>query len=82
MKFDDGVKELLYDGHRWLLQCGDAIMERAQYVYNSAVLTMPRDTALYREYKGVVRSSVRVVRGEWRQWTPLLSEVDFRSKNM
>ena len=76
MKFDDNVKELLYDGYRWLLQCGDAIMDSAQYVYYSAVLTMPRDTALYRVYSG----SVRVVRGERRQWTPLLSEIDFWSK--
>ena len=81
MKLEGDVKELLYDGYRWLLQCGDELVDRAQYAYYSAVLTMPRDTALYREYKGVVRSSVRVVRGEWRQWTPLLSEIDFRSKS-
>ena len=78
---DDGVKELLYDGYRWLLHYRDRLVDRAQYVYYSAALTMPRDTALYREYKGVVRSSVRVVRGERRQWTPLLSEIDFRSKS-
>ena len=75
------MKELLYDGYRWLLQYRDRLVDRAQYVYNSAALTMPRDTVLYREYKGVVRSSVRVVRGEQRQWTPLLSEIDFASKS-
>ena len=75
------MKELLYDGYRWLLQCGDALVDRAQYVYYSAVLTMPCDTALYRVYEGVVRSSVRVVRGEERQWTPLLSEIDYESKS-
>ena len=78
---DDGVKELLYDGYRCLLQYRDRLVDRAQYVYNSAVLTMPRDTALYREYNGVVRSSVRVVRGERRQWTPRLSEIDYDSKS-
>ena len=81
MKFDDDVKELLYDGYRWLLQCGDALMDRAQYVYYSAVRTMPRDTTLYQVYEGVVRSSVRVVRGERRQWIPLMTEIDFRSKS-
>ena len=77
---DYGVREL-YDGYRWLLQCGDAIMERAQYVYNSAVLTVPHDTALHRVYEGMVRSSVRVVRVERRQWTPLLSEIEYESKS-
>ena len=81
MKLDDSVKELLYDGCRWLLQYRDRLVDRAQYVYCSAVLTMPCDTTLYREYKGVVRSSVRVVRGEWRKWTPLLSEIDYESKS-
>ena len=77
---DDGVRELLYDGYRLLLQFRDRLMDIVQYVYYSAVLTMPCDTALYRVYEGVVRSSVRVVRGERRQWTPLLSEIDFLSK--
>ena len=81
MKFDDDVKELLYDGYRWLLQYRDRLVDRAQYVYYSAVLTMPCDTALYRVYEGVVRSSVRVVRGERRQWTPRLSEIDYDSKS-
>ena len=77
MKLEDDVKELLYDGYRWLLQYRDELMDRTQYVYYSAVLTMPRDTALYRVYRG----SVRVVRGTRRKWTPLLSEIDFRSKS-
>ena len=47
MKVDDDVKELLYDGYRWLLQYRDTLMDIAQYVYYSAVLTMPHDTALY-----------------------------------
>ena len=81
MKLEDGVRELLYDGYRWLLQYGNRLMDRAQYVYYSAVLTMPRDSALYRAYEGVVRSSVRVVRGAWRKWTPVLSEIDVRSKS-
>ena len=77
MKVDDDVKELLYDGYRWLLQYRNRLVDRAQYAYCSVALTMPRDTALYRVYRG----SVRVVRGERRQWTPLLSEIDFWSKS-
>ena len=46
MKFDDDVKELLYDGYRWLLQYRDRLVDRAQYVYYSAVRTMLRDIAL------------------------------------
>ena len=75
------MRELLYDGYRWLLQCGDRLMDRAQYAYYSAVLTMPRDTALYRVHEGTVKGSVRVVREERRQWTPLLSEIDYVSKS-
>ena len=75
------MAELLYDGYRWLLQCGDGLMDRAQYVYNSAVLTMPRDTMLYDVYASVTRSSVQVVMGERRQWTPMLSEIHIWSKS-
>ena len=71
MKLDDSVKELLYDGCRWLLQYRDRLVDRAQYVYYSAVLTIPRDTALYRVYEGIVKIIVRVV----KQWTPMLSEI-------
>ena len=78
---DDEVTELLYDGYRWLLQCGDGLMDKAQYVYYSAVLTMPRDTMLYRVYESVTRRSVQVVMGERRQWTPMLSEIDVESKS-
>ena len=74
------MRELFYDGYRWLLQHRDRLVDRAQYAYYSSVLTMPRDTALYRVYKGIVRGSVRVVRGQ-KKWTPLLSEIDFRSKS-
>ena len=78
---DNKVTELLYDGYRWLLQCRDELMDRAQYVYHSAVLTMPRDTMLYQVYESVARSSVQVVMGERRQWTSILSEIDIRSKS-
>ena len=81
MKFDDNVKELLYDGYRWLLQCGDRLTDRALHVYHGGFQFLPCDTALHRVYEGVVRSSVRVVRGERRQWTPLLSEIDYESKS-
>ena len=77
MKLDDSVKELLYDGCRWLLQYRDRLVDRAQYVYYSAVLTIPRDTALYRAYEG----SGRVVRGTRCRWTPLMSEIDYMSKS-
>ena len=80
MKLDE-VTELLYDGHRWLLQCRDELTDRAQYVYYSAVLAMPRDTMLYQVCESVTRSSVQVVMGERRQWTPMLSEIDTRSKS-
>ena len=56
-------------------------MDRAQYVYQPADLTMPRDTILYRVYASVTRSSVQVVMGGRRQWTPMLSEVDILSKS-
>ena len=75
------MAELLYDGHRWLLQCRDGLMDRAQYVYHSAVLTMPSDTMLYQVNACVFRSSVQVVMGERRQWTPMLSEIDILSKS-
>ena len=75
------MTELLYDGYRWLMQCGDGLMDRAQYVYHSAVLTMPRDTMLYQVYESVTRSSVQVVMGGRRQWTPMLSEIDTLSKS-
>ena len=71
------MKELLYDGYRWLLQYRDKLVDRAQYVYYSVALTMPRDTALHQVYRG----SVRVVRGKRTRWTPLLSEINFRSKS-
>ena len=71
------MKELLHDGYRWLLQYRDILMDRAQYAYCSAALTMPHDTALYRVYEG----SVRAVRGTQSRWTPLLSEIDYESKS-
>ena len=74
---DDGVCELLYDAHRFLLKYGDAVAYWALYVYHTAFQFLPRDTALYRAYEGVVRSSVRVVRGARRKWSPLLSEIGF-----
>ena len=77
MKVDDDVKELLYEGYRWLLQYRDELMDRAHYAYYSAALTMPRDTALYRVYEG----SMRVLRGTWSRWTPLMSEIDYVSKS-
>ena len=43
----DGMRELLYDAYRCLLRRRDRLMNRAQYVYYSAALTTPRDTALY-----------------------------------
>ena len=75
------MAELLYDGYRWLMQCRDGLIDRAQYVYHSAVLTMPRDTMLYRVYASVTRSSVQVVMGERRRWIPMLSEIDIVSKS-
>ena len=77
----DEVTELLYDGYRWLLQCRDGLTDRSQYVYNSAGLTMRRDTMLYRVYASVTRSSVQVVMGGRRQWTPMLSEIYIWSKS-
>ena len=75
------MRELLYDGYRWLLQYGTAVADRALQVYHSALQFLPRDTALYRVYERVARwSSVRVVRGVRGKWTPLLSEIDFASK--
>ena len=75
------MTELLYDGLRWLMQCRDGLIDSAQYVYHSAVLTMPRDTMLYRVYASVTRSSVQVVMGGRRQWTPMLSEINILSKS-
>ena len=75
------MAELLYDGYRWLLQYRDGLMDRAQYVYHSAALTMPHDTMLYQVYESVTRCSVQVVMGERRQWTPMLSEIDIWSKS-
>ena len=73
------MTELLYDGLRWLMQCRDRLMDRAQYVYHSADLTIPHDTTLHRVYEGVSKIYVRVVKGARRQWSPLLREVDFMS---
>ena len=50
-------------------------MDNVQYICYSTGLAMPRDIALYRVYEGMVKVSVRVS----RQWTPLLSEIVFRS---
>ena len=75
------MAEILYDGYRFLLQCRDGLIDSAQYVYHSTVLTMPRDTMLYRVYEGMARSSVQVVMGERRQWTPMLSDIDILSKS-
>ena len=52
-------------------------MDIAQYVYYSAVLTMPRDTALYRVYEG----SMRVFKGTQSKWISLMSEIDYVSKS-
>ena len=78
---DDDVTKLLYDGYRWILKYGDRLMDIAQYVYYSADLSVPLDTALYRVYQSVVGRSVRVVRGAPTKWTPLLSEMDFKSQS-
>ena len=76
------MRELLYDGHRWLLQYGTAVADRALHVYHTALQFLPRDTVLYRVYEGVARrSSVRVVKGVPGKWTPLLTEIDFASKS-
>ena len=81
MRLDNIVTQLLYDGYRWILKHGDRLMDIVHYVYYSAGLSIPHDTALYQVYQSMIRSSVQVVTGAPMEWTPLLSEIDFKSKS-
>ncbi|PBK63484.1 WD40 repeat-like protein [Armillaria solidipes] len=69
------VKELLYDGYRFVLSHQANISQGAMQVYRSALPFTPHNTLLYRTYQLEEAQSLHVLHGVNPYWSACLSSV-------
>ncbi|PBK77602.1 WD40 repeat-like protein [Armillaria solidipes] len=69
------VRELLYDGYRFILSHHVNIGHGAMQVYRSALPFTPHNTLLYRTYQLEEAQSLHVLHGVSPHWSPCLSSV-------
>jgi hypothetical protein len=67
------TRELLNDGCRFIQQCMSVIHSFPMEIYNSMILFIPRDTALYRAYGILGASNVNVISGFKTTWSPTIA---------
>ena len=67
------TRELFNDGCRFIQQCMSVICSLPMEIYNSMLLFMPRDTALYRTYGGLGVCNVDVISGFKTAWSPTIA---------
>ena len=67
---------------RFIQQCMSVIRSFPMEIYNSMILFIPRDTALYRTYGGLGVSNVNVISGFKTAWSPTIAVLAGHSRRV